>query len=187
MAFRIHVGQCEYCGRRAQGRHAPQTSNAAGGAASPPGARTVPLARELNKGLGLSHSKTAAVLEGAFGQWMWAGVSAKHELQAPVPQPRAAEMGPGEWLPKLYTKRVLKRFCRSSWALIATRAARRRSTPPGKPKIARGLMRPVCKLTGPRPRFPKRLRERYRAPKFSRRPTRARMGGATLSGFWAMS
>jgi len=65
--FRIHVGRCRHCGRRVQGRHPRQTSDAVGGAASQLGARAVALATELNKGLGLSHGKTAAVLETAFG------------------------------------------------------------------------------------------------------------------------
>jgi transposase len=65
--FRIHVGRCKRCGKRVQGRHPRQTSDAVGGAASQLGARAVALAVELNKGMGLSHGKTAAVLETAFG------------------------------------------------------------------------------------------------------------------------
>jgi transposase len=65
--FRIHVGRCRRCGERVQGRHPLQTSDAVGSAASQLGARAVALATELNKGLGLSHGKTAAVLETAFG------------------------------------------------------------------------------------------------------------------------
>ena len=65
--FHIHVGRCKHCGRRVQGRHPRQTSDAVGSAASQLGARAVALATELNKGLGLSHGKTAAVLETAFG------------------------------------------------------------------------------------------------------------------------
>ena len=65
--FRIHVGRCKRCGERVQGRHPRQTSDAVGSAASQLGARAVALATELNKGLGLSHGKTAAVLETAFG------------------------------------------------------------------------------------------------------------------------
>ncbi len=65
--FHIHVGRCKRCGRRVQGRHPRQTSDAVGSAASQLGARAVALATELNKGMGLSHGKTAAVLETAFG------------------------------------------------------------------------------------------------------------------------
>ena len=42
--FRIHVGRCKRCGRRVQGRHPHQTSDAVGGAASQLGARAVALA-----------------------------------------------------------------------------------------------------------------------------------------------
>ena len=65
--FRVHVGRCRNCGRRAQGRHPRQTSDAVGSAASQVGPRGVALATHLDKGLGLSHGKTAAVLEAAFG------------------------------------------------------------------------------------------------------------------------
>lgn len=65
--FRVHFGRCRHCGRRVQGRHPRQTSDAMGGAASQLGARAVALATELNKGFGLSYGKTAAVLETAFG------------------------------------------------------------------------------------------------------------------------
>jgi transposase len=65
--FHIHIGRCKRCGQRVQGWHPRQTSNAVGSAASQLGARTVALATELNKGMGLSHGKTAAVLKTAFG------------------------------------------------------------------------------------------------------------------------
>jgi transposase len=57
LRFHIHVGQCKHCGRRVQGRHPRQTSDAVGSAASQLGARAVALATELNKGLGLSYGK----------------------------------------------------------------------------------------------------------------------------------
>jgi transposase len=65
--FHIHVGRCKRCGQRVQGRHPRQTSDAVGSAASQLGARAVALAAELNKGLGLSYGKTAAVLDTAYG------------------------------------------------------------------------------------------------------------------------
>ncbi|MGH2396634.1 MAG: IS66 family transposase [bacterium] len=65
--FRVHVGRCQRCGWRVQGRHPRQTSDALGSAASQLGPRAVALATQLDKGLGLSHGKTAAVLEAAFG------------------------------------------------------------------------------------------------------------------------
>jgi transposase len=65
--FRIPVGHCRRCGRRVQGRHPRQTSQAVGSAASQLGPRALGLAIYLNKGLGLSYAKTTAVLEEAFG------------------------------------------------------------------------------------------------------------------------
>ena len=65
--FHVHAGQCRRCGRRVRGRHPRQSSDAAGAAASQLGPRAVALAAQLNKGFGLSHGKTAGVLETAFG------------------------------------------------------------------------------------------------------------------------
>lgn len=65
--FRIFRGYCRHCGRPVQGRHPRQTSNAVGSAASQLGPRAIALATQLDKGLGLSHEKTAALLEAAFG------------------------------------------------------------------------------------------------------------------------
>ena len=65
--IRVHIGRCQSCGRRVQGRHPRQTSDALGRAASQLGPRAMALASELNKGLGLSYGKTAAVLHEAFG------------------------------------------------------------------------------------------------------------------------
>ena len=67
IAFRIHVGRCEQCGRRVQGRHSRQTSNAVGAAASQLGPRAVAVATQLNKQMGLSYGKTASVLQELFG------------------------------------------------------------------------------------------------------------------------
>jgi transposase len=60
--FRVAVGRCGRCGRRAQGRHPLQTSDALGAAAAQVGPRTVALAAQLNKELGLSMRKVAMVL-----------------------------------------------------------------------------------------------------------------------------
>lgn len=65
--FRVHVGRCKGCGRRMQGRHPRQSSDAVGAAGSQLGPRAVALATKMNKGLGLSHGKTAELLETAFG------------------------------------------------------------------------------------------------------------------------
>ena len=65
--FRIHLGCCRGCGRRWQGRHGRQTSQAVGSAASQLGPRALALAAVLNKGLGLPYGKTAEVLEQGWG------------------------------------------------------------------------------------------------------------------------
>ncbi|HYB28624.1 MAG TPA: IS66 family transposase [Solirubrobacteraceae bacterium] len=60
--FAVHIGKCSCCGRRHQGRHPYQTSDALGAAACMLGPRAVALASELNKELGLSPQKTAKAL-----------------------------------------------------------------------------------------------------------------------------
>jgi len=69
--FRVHIGQCRCCGRRHQGRHPFQTSDALG-AGCMLGPRAVALATELNKELGLSPQKTAKALA-RFGIRVTAG------------------------------------------------------------------------------------------------------------------
>jgi transposase len=64
--FRIHQGCCPGCGRGVEGRHPRQTS-AAGIESSQLGPRSVALATELNKGLGLPYGKVARVLEQGWG------------------------------------------------------------------------------------------------------------------------
>ena len=70
--FRVYRGRCLCCGRRHQGRHPYQTSDALGAAGSMLGARAVALATELNKELGLSPQKTAKALA-RFGISITAG------------------------------------------------------------------------------------------------------------------
>lgn len=65
--FDVHVGHCVDCGRRLQGRHAQQTSDALGAAASQLGPRAVALATHFQKDLGLSFGKAKALLASAFG------------------------------------------------------------------------------------------------------------------------
>ena len=60
--FGVGVGRCKRCGRRAQGRHPLQTSDALGAAAAQVGPRALALAAQLNKELGLPLSKVARVL-----------------------------------------------------------------------------------------------------------------------------
>ena len=70
--FAVHIGKCRCCGRRHQGRHPFQTSDALGAAACMLGPRAVALATELNKEQGLSPQKTAKALE-RFGIRVTAG------------------------------------------------------------------------------------------------------------------
>lgn len=55
--FRIHIGACRACGRRVQGRHPLQTSDALGAASVQLGAQAIAFAVILNKQLGLSFGK----------------------------------------------------------------------------------------------------------------------------------
>ena len=63
--FNIHVGHCEVCGTRVQGRHADQTSDATGAAAVQIGPNALGLAAELKHEMGLPYGKTARVLSTA--------------------------------------------------------------------------------------------------------------------------
>lgn len=65
--FDIHIGGCDRCGRRVQGRHPLQTSEALGAASTHLGPHAVALIVLLNKQLGLSHGKVATLLRGWFG------------------------------------------------------------------------------------------------------------------------
>ena len=84
--FAVHIGTCRCCGRRHQGRHPFQTSDALGAAACMLGPRAVALATELNKELGLSPQKTAKALA-RFGIRVTAG----GVVQAIARQARALE------------------------------------------------------------------------------------------------
>jgi transposase len=55
--FEIEVGRCTGCGRRVQARHAGQTSDAIGAAASQIGPNAIAQAAMLNKSYGLSWGK----------------------------------------------------------------------------------------------------------------------------------
>jgi transposase len=84
--FAVHIGKCRCCGRRHQGRHPFQTSDALGAAGCMLGPRAVALATELNKELGLSPQKTAKALA-RFGIRVTAG----GVVQAIARQARALE------------------------------------------------------------------------------------------------
>ncbi|HET9689593.1 MAG TPA: transposase [Acidimicrobiales bacterium] len=60
--FNVAVGHCDGCGRRVQGRHGEQTSQALGAAASSVGPNAKALGAWLHYGLGLSFDRTRAVL-----------------------------------------------------------------------------------------------------------------------------
>lgn len=61
--FDIHVGRCNRCRRRVQGRHPLQTSDALGAAAAQLGAHVIALVVVLNKQLGLSFGKIVTLLQ----------------------------------------------------------------------------------------------------------------------------
>jgi transposase len=65
--FTIHIGRCRDCGRRVQGRHPLQTSDALGAAASQLGPDAHAAFVTLNKGLGLAHGKCRQFFGDLFG------------------------------------------------------------------------------------------------------------------------
>ena len=65
--FDVAVGRCCDCGRRLQGRHPWQTSDALGAAQVQVGPEALALAAQLNKQMGLSLGHTVDVLQLGFG------------------------------------------------------------------------------------------------------------------------
>jgi transposase len=80
--FLVHIGCCRRCGRRVQGRHPLQTSDALGAAASQLGSDAQALAVHLNKETGLSHGKVAHLFDRFFGVALSRGGSAQVILRA---------------------------------------------------------------------------------------------------------
>jgi transposase len=80
--FNVHIGCCQGCGRRVQGRHPLQTSDALGAAASQLGPDAQAGVAVLNKVAGLSHGKVARVLHALFGVRLTRGASAQVVLRA---------------------------------------------------------------------------------------------------------
>src|SRR2546421_2355492 len=80
--FNVHIGHCASCAKRVQGRHALQTSDALGAAASQIGPAAQAAAVLLNKEAGLSHGKVAAVFDALFGIDLSRGASAQINLRA---------------------------------------------------------------------------------------------------------
>lgn len=64
--FDVHVGFCPCCGKRAQGRHPLQTSDALGAAGSQLGPNALALAAYLNKVGGMPYGKVTAFFGAAF-------------------------------------------------------------------------------------------------------------------------
>lgn len=65
--FDIHLGTCQGCGRTVRGRHALQTSQGTGAASHQLGPHAHAAITVLNKEMGLSHGKVAAVFKQLFG------------------------------------------------------------------------------------------------------------------------
>jgi transposase len=80
--FRVHVGHCVGCGKRVQGRHPLQTSDALGAAASQVGPDAQAAATTLHTQMGLSHGKVAAVFDTVFGIDLTRGASAQINQRA---------------------------------------------------------------------------------------------------------
>jgi transposase len=80
--FRIHCGQCRRCGATVRGHHPLQTSGATGAAAHQVGPDAQAAVVLLNKQLGLSHAKVAAVLTAVLGIPLTRGASAQIVLRA---------------------------------------------------------------------------------------------------------
>jgi transposase len=80
--FNVHVGCCSGCGRRVQGRHPLQTSDALGAAAAQVGPDAQAAVALLNKTFGLSHAKVANVFQALFGITLTRGASARIVLRA---------------------------------------------------------------------------------------------------------
>src|SRR3954470_15196644 len=80
--FRVHIGHCDACGKRTQGRHPLQTSDALGAAASQVGPDAQAAAAVLHTRMGLSHGKVASVFRTLFGITLTRGASAQIDLRA---------------------------------------------------------------------------------------------------------
>lgn len=81
-AFDVHIGRCRDCGRRVQGRHPLQTSDALGAAAAQLGPHAIAFAVLLNKRCGLSYGRIAALLRDRFALHVTASglVQATHRV-----------------------------------------------------------------------------------------------------------
>jgi transposase len=67
-AFEVHYGECTRCGRRVQGRHREQTSDAIGAVgAEQIGPNAIAIAAHLNKSCGVSYERIAEIFAQVFG------------------------------------------------------------------------------------------------------------------------
>ena len=65
--FDVETGHCSGCGGHVQGRHPLQTSDALGAAHVQVGPQALTLAAHLTKQMGISHERTAQILEWGYG------------------------------------------------------------------------------------------------------------------------
>src|SRR6266700_7172386 len=103
--FDVEVGTCACCGRQAQGRHPLQSSDSLRVGEVQVGPEALSMAAVLNKELGLSHERTARVLQLGYGlKWSRSGVCRALErlgnLAAPTYQQlkSALRQSPVVWL-----------------------------------------------------------------------------------------
>ena len=80
--FRIHKGTCRRCGRRVRGRHAQQTSDAVGAAASQVGPDAQATIAYLNKHSGMSYGKISDLFERTYGIHLTRSACAQAVLRA---------------------------------------------------------------------------------------------------------
>ena len=80
--FHVAIGQCTCCGKRVQGRHPLQTSNALGCCASQVGPEAQAAVVMLNKELGLSQGKISRFFQEFFGITLTRGGSCQIMLRA---------------------------------------------------------------------------------------------------------
>jgi transposase len=80
--FKVHIGFCRRCGQRLQGRHALQTSDALGAAASQLGPDAQAAVVELNKQAGVPHGKVHRLFGSLYGIKLSRGGSAHVVLRA---------------------------------------------------------------------------------------------------------
>ena len=65
--FNVHIADCANCGKRVQGRHAEQISDALGAAAVQLGSRVLGLAAELKHGMGVPYRKLERIFSVGYG------------------------------------------------------------------------------------------------------------------------